>query len=191
MARVSKLTRRALAPSRKGELPMEYASKEKLVGALKEEFEGVLSVVLADYRGTDVNTSVEMRDEFRKEGCHYRVLKNKLVRLAIKGSELEPMTELLAGPTAVIWTYDAPSTPAKIALKYAKELNTFNIKGGYFGGEALDAAGVTRLSKMPNKPEAQAALLMTFLAAPQDFVRQVIAGPQNFMYLLDARRRAL
>lgn len=170
---------------------MERPEKEQLVGQLKEQLDGVLSVVLADYRGTDVNTVVEMRDEFRKEGCHYRVLKNSLVKLAIADSDLEPMTALLSGPTAVIWTYDAPSAPAKIALKYAKELKTFKVKGGFFGGEALDPAGVTMLSKMPNKPEAQASLLMTFLAAPQDFVRQTIAGPQNFMYLLDARRRAL
>ena len=44
---------------------------------------------------------------------------------------------------------------------------------------------------MPGEPQLQASLLMTFLAAPTDFVRTVIAGPQNFMYVLDARKRDL
>lgn len=173
---------------------MDRSRKEEMVGELKETFAGVMSVVLADYRGTDVNTVVEIRDEFRKSECQYKVLKNSLVKLAIADSELEPITTLLAGPTAVIWSYDSPSAPAKIAVKYAKDpqiSKTFKIKGGFFEGQVLDEAGVDQLSKMPDKPECQATLLMTFLAAPQDFVRQIIAGPQNFMYLLDARKRAL
>ena len=81
--------------------------------------------------------------------------------------------------------------PAKIALKWAKDEPKFVIKGGYFDGSALDAKGVEALSKMPGKPELQASLLMTFIAAPTDFVRTIAAGPQNFVYLLDARRRGL
>lgn len=170
---------------------MHRSRKEQLVGELKETFTDVMSVVLADYRGTNVNTVVGMRDEFRAAGCHYRVLKNSLVKLAVAGSELEPLTVLLTGPTAVIWSYESPSAGAKLAVKYAKDLKTFAVKGGYFEGQLLDEAGVGQLSRMPGKEECQATLLMTFLAAPQDFVRQIIAGPQNFMYLLDARKRSL
>jgi large subunit ribosomal protein L10 len=132
-----------------------------------------------------------MRDEFRKAGCHYRVLKNSLVKIAIKGSKLEPMTVHLAGPTAVIWSNESPQTPAKLALKWSKEEPKFVLKGGYFDGAALDTKGVAALSKMPGKPELQASLLMTFIAAPTDFVRTIAAGPQNFVYAIDARRRQL
>ena len=170
---------------------MDRAQKEQAVGQIKEAFAGVMSVVLADYRGLDVPTVTEMRDEFRKNGCGYRVLKNSLVRLAIQGSELEPMSAILAGPTAVIWSTESPSTPAKIACKFAKDQQNFQIKGGYFEGQVLDAAGVERLSKMPGKQECQASLLMTFLAAPQEFVRTIAAGPLNFLYLMQARERSL
>ena len=170
---------------------MDRATKEQIVGEIKETLSGVMSVVLADYRGIDVPTVTEMRDEFRKANCGYKVLKNTLVKIAIKDSDMEPMGALLAGPTAVIWSTDSPSAAAKIALKYAKDEQNFKIKGGYFEGEVLDEAGVEQLSKMPGKPELQAKLLMTFIAAPQSFVRTLIAGPQNFMYLLDARKRQL
>lgn len=167
---------------------MERQRKEDLVGEIKETFQGVSSVVLADYRGLDVPTVTEMRHDFEKAGCSYRVLKNTLVKIAIKGTNLEPMSALLAGPTAVIWSVESPAAPAKLAVKWAKEHKSFSIKGGFFEG-VLDEAGVKQLSTMPDKPELQATLLMTFLAAPQEFVKQLAAGPQNFMYLLDARKR--
>jgi large subunit ribosomal protein L10 len=170
---------------------MERAAKEQMLGEIKEAFANVVSVVLADYRGIDVPTVTNMREEFRKAGCHYRVLKNSLVKIAVKGSPMEAMTSLLAGPTAVIWSTDSPQAPAKVALKWAKDQPKFVIKGGYFDGRMLDAKGVDLLSKLPGKAELQASLLMTFIAAPTDFVRTIIAGPQNFAYVLDARKRQL
>jgi len=170
---------------------MDRNRKEELVGEIKETFSDVMSIVLADYRGVDVPTVTAMRDEFRKAGCGYRVLKNTLVKIAIKDSKMEPMSALLTGPTAVIWSNESPSAPAKIAVKWAKEEKHFEIKGGFFEGTVLDEAGITQLSAMPDKPELQATLLMTFIAAPTEFVKQLAAGPQNFAYLLDARKRQL
>ena len=169
---------------------MERQRKEDLVGEIKETFQGVTAVVLADYRGLDVPTVTTMRHDFEKAGCGYRVLKNTLVKIAIAGTDLEPMSALLAGPTAVMWSYDSPAAAAKLAVKWAKDEKNFAIKGGFFEG-VLDEAGVKQLSTMPDKPELQATLLMTFLAAPQEFVKQLAAGPQNFMYLLDARKRQM
>lgn len=170
---------------------MDRAGKQEILGEIREAFANVQSVVLADYRGVTVPVVTAIRDEFRKNGCKYRVIKNSLVKIAVQGSQMEPMIQHLAGMTAVIWSDESPQTPAKIALKWAREEKNFKIKGGYYDGQALDAKGVEMLSTMPGKPELQASLLMTFLAAPQSFVAQLAAGPQNFVYLLAARERAL
>jgi large subunit ribosomal protein L10 len=170
---------------------MERATKEQVLGEIKEAFENVVSVVIADYKGIRVPSVTAMREDFRKAGCHYRVIKNSLVKIAVKGSSMEPISQLMVGTTAVIWSTESPQTPAKLALKWATQEPKFVIKGGFFDGRVLDAKGVDSLSKLPGKPELQASLLMTFLAAPTDFVRTIIAGPQNFAYLLDARKREL
>lgn len=170
---------------------MERTQKETVVSELKEEWKDVQSIVLAEYRGIDVPTVTNLRNEFRKAGCQYRVLKNTLVRIAIQGSKVEPMSKLLVGPTAIIWSTDSPSLPAKVATKIAKEMEKFVIKGGYFDGQVLDRTGVESLATMPGKDELRATLLMTFLAAPTDFVRTLAAGPTNFLYVLQARERAL
>src|SRR5688572_14863598 len=100
---------------------MEKAQKAEVLGEIKESFANVSAIILADYRGMDVPTVTAIRDQFRKVGCQYRVLKNSLVKIAIKGSALEPMSALLAGPTAVIWSHDSPQAPAKLALQCQKE----------------------------------------------------------------------
>jgi large subunit ribosomal protein L10 len=170
---------------------MDRESKAQVLGEVKEAFQNVSSVIIADYRGITVPVVTAMRDDFRKNGCHYRVIKNSLVKIAVKGSKMEPMAQLMVGTTAVIWSTEVPQTPAKLALKWAKDEPKFTIKGGYYEGNVLDLAGVNALSTMPGKDEIRASMLMTFLAAPQSFVAQLVAGPQNFAYLLDARKRQL
>lgn len=170
---------------------MDRAAKQEMLGEIKEAFENVASVVIADYRGITVPVVTTMRDDFRKAGCNYRVLKNSLVKIAVKGSRMEPMATLMVGTTAVIWSNESPQAPAKVALQWAKQEPKFKIMGGYYEGQVLDVAGVDALAKMPGKNEIRASMLMTFLAAPQSFVAQLVAGPQNFAYLLDARKRQL
>src|SRR4051812_24154576 len=171
---------------------MERAAKEQVLGEIKESFANVTSIVIADYRGITVPVVTTMRDDFRKAGCHYRVLKNSLVKIAVKGGKLEPISQLMVGTTAVIWTDgEAPQPPATIALKWAKDQPKFKIKGGFYEGQVLDLKGVEMLSKMPGKNEIRASMLMTFLAGPQGFVAQIAAPIQNFAYLLDARKRQL
>lgn len=170
---------------------MDRAGKQQILGEIKEAFTNVASVVVADYRGITVPVVTAMRDDFRKAGCHYRVLKNSLVKIAVKGSKMEPLSQLMVGTTAVIWSNDTPQAPAQLALKWAKDQPKFQIKGGYFEGQLLDVPGVDALARMPGKNEIRASMLMTFLAAPQSFVAQLAAAPQNFAYLLDARKRQL
>jgi large subunit ribosomal protein L10 len=174
---------------------MERAGKDQLIQEVSATFANVMSVVLADFRGLDVGTVTNMRDEFRKAGCGYRVVKNTLIKIAVKDTPMAAMAttpELLAGPTAVIWSTESPSLPAKLAVRFAKEqAQKFRVKGGYFEGQVLDQRGVEALSQMPGKPELQASLLMTFMAAPTDLVRTLAAGPMNFLYLLQARERSL
>ena len=170
---------------------MDRAGKQQILGEIKEAFTNVASIVVADYRGITVPVVTAMRDDFRKAGCHYRVIKNSLVKIAVKGSKMEPLSQLMVGTTAVIWSHEVPQSPAQVALKWAKDQPKFKIKGGFYEGQVLDQAGVEMLSKMPGKNEIRASMLMTFLAAPQSFVAQIAAPVQNFAYLLDARRRQL
>jgi large subunit ribosomal protein L10 len=169
---------------------MDRVTKEAQVGELKEKLGRTASVILADYRGLSVPTVTSVRDEFRKVQCEYKVYKNTLVKLAIKGTEMEGLGKHLEGPTAIIFSWESPSAPAKVAAKIAKDQEKFVLKGGFFEGTVLDVQGVESLARMPGKDELRATLLATFMAPATDLVRTINAGAQNFMYLLAAKEKA-
>ena len=168
---------------------MDRTAKEAQVGELKEKLAKTTSLVFADYRGIDVPTVTGLRNEFRKAQCEYKVYKNTLVKLAVKGTKMEGISKHLEGPTAIIFSWESPAAPAKVATKFAKESEKFVVKGGYFEGTVLDTKGVEGLATMPGKDELRAKLLATFMAPATDLVRTLSAGAQNFAYLLSAKQR--
>ena len=169
---------------------MDRVAKEAQVDELKEKLAKTQSLVFADYRGIDVPTVTGLRDEFRKVQAEYRVFKNTLVKLAVKGTPMEGVAAHLEGPTAVIFSYENPAAAAKVATKFAKDSEKFAVKGGFFEGAVLDKKGVEGLASMPGKDELRATLLATFMAPATDLVRTLSAGAQNFMYLLAAKENA-
>ena len=121
---------------------MERAQKEQVLGEIKEAWKNVASIVIADYRGITVPVVTAMRDDFRKAGCHYRVIKNSLVKIAVKGSKMEPITAAhVRHHRGDLDDRRVPQPPAKIALKWAKDEPKFKIMGGYYEGSVLDLAG--------------------------------------------------
>jgi large subunit ribosomal protein L10 len=170
---------------------MERLVKEENISALKLDLAKAQSLVLADFRGVTVKADTNLRREFRLSGCHYQVVKNTLLGIAVKGTPMEGIEKLLAGPTAIAYSFEDPAAPAKIAAKVAKAEEKFVIKGGYVDGKALDVKGVQALSQLPGKDELRATFLATLLAVPQNFVRLTLAAQQNFAYLLAAREAAM
>jgi len=165
--------------------------KEENIADLKADLAKAASLVVADFRGISVKNDTSLRREFRVSGCHYRVVKNTLLGKAIEGTAMAVIDPILAGPTAIAYSFEDPAAPAKVAAKIAKAEEKFIIKGGYVEGRALDAKGVEALSNLPGKDELRATFLATLLAVPQNFLRLTTAAQQNFALLLAARERAL
>jgi large subunit ribosomal protein L10 len=165
--------------------------KNANIDSLKVRLASAQSLIVADFRGLTVESDNKLRREFRALGCEYQVVKNTLLGKAVKGTAMEVLDSLLAGPTAIAYSTEDPSAPAKVATKMAKTESKFVIKGGYIDGKLLDKNGVDALSTMPSKDEARATFLATLLAVPQNFLRLLGAAPQNFVHLLAAREDAL
>jgi large subunit ribosomal protein L10 len=167
------------------------AEKNANIETLKTRLATAQSLIIADFRGLTVESDTKLRREFRAVGCEYQVVKNTLLGKAVKGTAMEVLDSLLQGPTAIAFSTEDPSAPAKAATKIAKAESKFVIKGGYIDGKLLDQKGVEALSTLPGKDEARATFLATLLAVPQNFLRLLSAGPQNFVHVLAAREDAL
>lgn len=166
--------------------------KSAQIDEIKEKFSKMASAVMTDFRGLDVESMTSLRDEFRKVGVDYKVVKNKLLGIATQEEGFQPeLLPYLKEPTAVAWSYDDPSSSAKVIVDFAKKNDKLKIKCAVLDGDVLDEQGVIALSKMPGKNELLATLLATFMEPATGFVRLLQAAPTNFVYLLDARRRQL
>jgi large subunit ribosomal protein L10 len=170
---------------------MNRDEKAQQIAELKEKLQKSAAIVLADYRGLTVPAVTALREEFRKQQCEYKIYKNTLVKLAIKGTPMEKMGKFLEGPTALIYSWDSPSAAAKIAREFAKGNEKFKVKGGYLEGNVLDDKATLASADMPGKDELRATLLATLVAPATNLVRTLNAGAQNFAFVIDARKRQL
>lgn len=172
---------------------MDRTQKSEELGTLKAKLANAHSLVIADFRGLTVDKDTALRNEFRKAGCEYRVVKNKLLGLAVKDTAMAAIKPMLVGPTAIAFSLEDAGAPAKVISKFLKseEKAKVTVKGGFLDGKALDAAGVEMLSKMPGKDEMRGMFLATLNAVPQTFMRLLTVAPQSFVYLLKAREEEL
>jgi large subunit ribosomal protein L10 len=170
---------------------MERAQKEAVVGSIKEKFDRMTSAVFLDFKGLDVATVSKLRDEFRKTGVEYKVVKNTLIKHAIKSHAwASKLDASLVGMTGVAFSFEDPSAAAKVVKAFRKDPahDKLKVKAGLVDGTIIAGDRVeTDLASMPGKNELRASLLATFQAPLTSFLQILNAPAQNFAYLLKAK----
>ena len=144
---------------------MTRAQKEAEVSALNERFANDELVVLTHYSGLTVEEITNLRDDLRKEGASFKVTKNTLAKLAIKGTKFEALDGMFAGPTGVASSVDAVAA-AKAAHKFAKANDKLIILGGALGEKILNVEEIEALAKLPSLDEVRSKLVGLLVAAP-------------------------
>ncbi len=153
------------------------AKKQDDAKSLKEKFDKSKLVVLVDYRGINVEDITKIRAELRKTDCEYLVAKNSTLRFAVKGSDIEGISEFLEGPTAIAFSYEDYVAPAKTLYDYSKTSEFYKIKAGIMDGKVISAEEVIKLAKLPSKE-----MLLTQLATV------LLANIRNLAVVLDQAR---
>lgn len=129
------------------------SQKQAYVAELREKIAGSVAGVVVDYKGINVADDTKLRKELREAGVHYMVVKNTMLRLAVKGTQYEGLADCFKGDTAIALSAEDPAAAARILCKFADadKSKRFTVKGGFCDGQVLDAAGVKSLSTMPNR----------------------------------------
>ena len=147
-------------------MPNEKVLNEKkvIVEELTEKLKSA-SGVLVDYSGITVAEDTEMRAKLRAADVGYSVVKNTLMRFAIKNVGLDELDPVLNGTTSLAISSEDPVAPARIIKEFAtKFVNHFEIKGGFMDGKVLSVPEVEALASIPPLPILQAQFLGTMLA---------------------------
>lgn len=143
-----------------GKKALEKKTEE--VKALSKKFTGAKGVAIVDYRGISVEQVSKLRSDLRKANMEYKVAKNTLTKIAIKGTEYEGLSEYLEGPTAIVISHDDCAAPARVIADNARTVEALKFKAAWAEGNVYDAEGADRLSKIPSKEILIAQILGGF-----------------------------
>jgi len=162
--------------------------KQQEVERLKDSFSKAKSAIVADYRGLTVSEMNDVRGRLREADVELRVTKNTLARIAIKGTESEPLIESLVGPTAIAFSYDDPVAGARILKKLSEQYAKLGLKGGILGDKFLAEADIVALSKLPTKDILLAQLLSVLNGPMTGFVNVLSGNTRKLVQVLAAIR---
>lgn len=149
--------------------------KEVQVEEIRERFQKATSAVIVDYRGLNVAEVTELRKKFREQNVEYKVYKNRLVKLAIEGTEFTALEPELTGPNAIAFGFEDAVAPAKIIKDFAKKSPKLELKAGVIDGTFYDVEGIQLVADIPSRE----VLLAKFMGSIQSPI-------SKFAYLLKA-----
>jgi large subunit ribosomal protein L10 len=133
--------------------------KEHVVSDISKQVEGLKAAVLTNYRGLNVEQLSQLRRRFREEKISYHVVKNTLMKLASKGTDLEKLTDYFEGPTAIAISYGDPTLLAKILAEFVKSQPALEIKAGLIQGKVTTPEEVRSLATIPSREVLMAQVL--------------------------------
>lgn len=137
---------------------MNREEKAQLLAELNELFNNSETIVVSHYKGLTVSEVSELRDNIRKAGAGFRVTKNRITRLALKGTKFESLAELFVGPTAIAFAND-PIVACKACVEFSKTNEKLLVIGGAMGTGVLSVAEINRLATIPSMDELRAKII--------------------------------
>lgn len=130
---------------------MNRKEKEQVISDLSERIKGFRAAVLTSYRGLNVEQLNHLRQRLREEKISYHVVKNTLMKLASKGTDLEKLDNYFEGPTAIAISYGDPVLLSKILSEFIKTQPSLEIRVGLIQGRVASPEEVKALATMPSR----------------------------------------
>lgn len=127
---------------------MPTEAKQRTITELREELSRGRTMIVSEYRGLTVRELAEIRRTLRRQDVSYRVVKNRLMRIAAEGPAGAALAPLLSGPTAIAFGTDEVGT-ARAVLDALRPFRVAKVTGGVLGDRAIDAGAVGRLATLP------------------------------------------
>lgn len=156
---------------------MPTEAKRETIDGLRAQLDSSRTMIMSEYRGLKVKDISEIRRTLRKQSVSYRVVKNRLMRIAAKDSPAAPaLTSLLVGPTAIAFGTDEAGTAKAVLEAFRPYSKIVKITGGVLGTSRIDAESVTRLAALPSR-EVLLAQALGAITAPMSMTAGLFDAP--------------
>lgn len=168
---------------------MARPEKVSEVETLKDRLSRARTVVLTDFRGLTVAEINQLRARLREARVEYRVVKNRLLRIAAREAGIEGLDRYLEGPTGAAFGYEDPVLPAKIIHDFIRQMRKLETKGGVVDRRAVTPQEIRALADLPPRPVLLAQLAGS-IQGPLYGLMNVLTGPgRGLVVALDQIRR--
>ena len=149
---------------------MKKEDKRELVASLHDKLKKACGSFLVDFQGLNVQAITDLRSQLRKSDIEFRVVKNRLLKLASEDTDTWLIRDQMNGPSAIAVTSDDVVAPAKILVGFAKDHEQLKIKSGQISGQVLDAVAIKRLAELPGREQLLAQVLSAMQTVPTSLV---------------------
>ena len=166
---------------------MPTQAKTDSVEALKGRLGGAKTAVLTEYRGLSVAQLSELRKQLKGAAAEYKVVKNRLARLAVKDSPLDSLGAHFKGPMGLVFTKQDPVAVAKALQAFVKNNPALTIKLGLVEGRVLQPAELKALADLPSKEQLRAQIVGAVQGPMSQLVSLLQAPMRQLVYVLEAR----
>jgi large subunit ribosomal protein L10 len=163
----------------------EKSKKKEEVEQLHRDLEKSRSLFAASFEGIKVKEDFELRKQVRAAGGRYRVVTNRLARVAAQGTPSEPLLKNLKGMTSIVLADKDPVALAKALSAYAKANPVFSFRAGLVEGKVVDVNQITELANLPGKEGIYAQLLFMINASAQRLATVLSAVGRNLAVVVD------
>ncbi len=168
-------------------MSLNQEKKRAVVTEIAAQLAGAQALIVAEYRGVNVEAVTSLRVKARQSGLTLRVLRNTLARRAVVGTPFEKLTDQLVGPLLYGIAAD-PVAGAKVLSAFAKENESFVIKAGVMSNNLMSSVDIKALASLPSRNELLAMLVGTLQAPITKLVRTLNEVPAGFVRTLAALR---
>jgi large subunit ribosomal protein L10 len=164
--------------------------KVQSVASLRESLGTAKTAVLTEYRGLTVRQLSDLRKQLKAAAAEYKVVKNRLARLAVKDLPLDPLGTHFKGPTGLVFTAKDPVPVAKALQAFVRANPALTIKLGFVEGKVVQPAELKALADLPSK-EALRSQLVAALQGPLSQLVSLLTAPQReLVQVLEARSKS-
>jgi large subunit ribosomal protein L10 len=166
------------------------AAKAESIDELRRRLDGATTAVLTEYRGLTVQQLSELRKQLRAAAAEYRVVKNRLARLAVDGSPLAPLRPHLTGPTGVVIGRRDAAAVAKTLQGFARTNPALQVRVAVVDGQLLDAQALRAVADLPSREVLRSQVVGTVQGPLAQLVGLLQAPQRELAYILAERGKA-
>ena len=171
-------------------MPLSIEDKKNLVKEVSSVISEADTLLTADYRGLTANELGEFRKIARNSGIYIKIVKNNMLKMALKDSSYSSLAEKITGPQILATSSESPGDFAKLVKKFIDEHENIELKSLAYKGKELDLIEIKKLAALPTYDQAISQLMSVMQAPIQKFLATVNAVPTKFVRTLVAVKQS-